>query len=241
MRNIAQFIALFFCLSAFYINAQTVEVIAEKRVQLKPVDFVYFIPVSNPFSDLEMAMEDLEDLEEMDEEEDEEGEEEEPEVGISQEEDSKMEDLMMTLEQQKFKAERSAGEQSIYGEIEAIRVFLTNETDLEKLQKLLETFDISNGFVEEAHFEDKSVHFEVVYPELLEKAKKEAAILAKLSGKTLGAVLAIQEVQEQSDPFDSLMRNYMNNFRKTGLMRDMGFDPMVQEVEFRFMFRFALN
>lgn len=228
-----------FMLTGGFGFAQMIEVVVEETIDLKPEKFEYFITLEDPMRDLMM---DFEGLEELNEEGENEGENE---VYEAEDEEDPLEkqmlDLKMTLDQHKFKYEATEFAASFYGKSDGLKVFANSQADMERLEKIVKSFENATGAIMYAEFEDKSMYFSVVYPKLIEKAKKEADIMAKAAGKSVGAVLAIEEVVEPDNIFDELMKNHELFASSRGILREMGVDPEKREAEFRFKIRFELK
>jgi hypothetical protein len=210
--------------------AQTIEVHVEEKITLQAVEFNYLITFGSPMDELSEALENLS----VDEEENE-GEDLELD-------EPNLEELEMTLEQQKFNVRRVDHTEDLFsGESEALEVTLKTKSELDRLEKLLDTFDELDGYISSVTYEDPDKYFESAYPKLIQKAQNEAAILASASGRTLGAVLAIHEVGHENDAWSSLFDNYAKMLGKFRLFKEMGSNALTQDVELKFMVRFELK
>ncbi|OFZ38141.1 MAG: hypothetical protein A3D92_00715 [Bacteroidetes bacterium RIFCSPHIGHO2_02_FULL_44_7] len=212
-------------------QAQTIEVIVEEMVSLKPVDYSYVVTFDSPDNDVWEGL-DLDEEEEYNEEEGEDLTLDEPDL----------EEIEAVLEQQKFKFTRVEGESSLFGNSsEALRVAVDSERELKRLETLLEAYDNISGFVESANFEPVSNHHAALYPKMLEAAKKEAGIIASSAQRSLGMILSVEELGKTEDPFSSLMGMYGNLFRKMGMNKELGLDATVRTVEVKLLVRFELK
>lgn len=224
-------LSLFFFFSAL-VQAQTLEVIVEETVSLKPVNYSYVVTFESPADDLW-------DLSEFEEEYDEEEEEEGEDLTLDEPD---LEEIESILEKEKFTFERIENELSLFGGSgEALRVKVPSEADLKRLETMFEAYEKISGFVESAEFEPVTNYHATMYPKMIEAAKKEAGILASSAQRTLGLILSVQEVGKADDALSSLMGMYGNLLRKMGMSKELGIDPAEQTVEMKLLVRFELK
>lgn len=216
------------------VQAQTIEVVVEETVSLKPIDYSYVVTFESPGGNIWDGL-DYPEEEEYVEEEEEEGEDLALDV-------PDLEEIESILEQQKFTFERIENESSLFGNSgEALRVNVSSEKELKRLETLLESYENISGFVESANFEPVSNYHETLYPKMIAAAKKEAGILASSAERTLGMIVSVQELGKVEDVLASLMGMYGNLFRKMGMNKEFGIDATVRTVEMKLLVRFELK
>lgn len=194
--------ALVICLMLTNVQAQTLEVIVEDKVELAATSFVYEIAIDG-------LSEMLWGLDSMDDE------------GEGMESDAiTIDELKEKLKREKFEFTITNENSFILGEnaddLKALEVYLPSLAELKRFYESMKTIDGLNGFVKKTNYESIDTHSAEIYKRVATMAKKEATALAGAFGKQTGNMVSIKEVDNVvTNPLGSLMDNYMSLMKRT--------------------------
>ena len=119
-------------------------------------------------------------------------------------------------------------------------VELTSAKELETLKSLLDNISGANGKVGTVKFESEEKYYDLIFTDLLRKAKLEASTIAKLTNQTLGKILHVRDSEAQA--FD--MNNYkdmLNMKNLMGTMFGLGDEALEEKYERELIFKFAVE
>ncbi len=211
------------------LNAQTVEVLVEEIVELKPVEITYIIRLSNPYEDLLGTFGDLE---------------EEGDRDIKLDEPN-MEDLERMLEKKKYTFEKIDYKGSslldLGSEGPALKVMLKSVEEMKTLESLFTDYENVESFMSDARYEPLSNYHDTVYPSLLKAAEEKATIIATASKKSLGSIVSVEEIGGSSGEMNDLFSMYSNMFRSVRMADKLGIDRTKEEKKVQLRVKFELK
>lgn len=222
---------LFVALAQFSFSQEKshITVVVEKSIELKAESFVYEVKMGNDFGSL------FESLANSDEYEEDYGELDFDEITI--------EELQETLKKEKFTYTLSSSTNYNLTKSpvkESILVNLSSVSELDRLKTTLQDLEGISGSIKEITYEDISSKYETINEELLKNAQNQAGSMIKGTGKKLGDVYSIEQVEEAPSMMDSFWGDYQKQIMSTAF--GMGNeDQTTKEVTVKYRYSFELN
>jgi hypothetical protein len=124
-----------------------------------------------------------------------------------------------------------------------ITITVNSDSALKRLYRILQNVKGITGKITDTKYESISPYKTEIYQRLYSKALTDATTLARVSGNSIGSLISVQEVLQESDFFS----NYMEMMKKMsglgGMFSEMfGLENNVtQKVEKKLLFRFELK
>lgn len=213
---------------AFYGSAQTIEVIVEETVELKPVELTYIVKLDNPiglWGDFDF-----------------EEEEEEKEINIDQINFDELGDILKKKGYSFEKIEHASQSILLDSDTEpAYKLIFKSTDEVKKLEAELAEYDDVEGFIEEARFEQVSDYYASIFPKMMENARKKAELIASSSQLTLGSILAVEELGGGGGEMSELIEWYGSFIKKMGVWKELGADNTVETAKIQLKVRFGLK
>lgn len=226
-------IALIFALligTSFAQDRSRITVIVNETVELEATSFVYEVKMGGSFSSLFESFGSMED----------DYEEDYSELDFNE---VSFEELQEILNKNKFTYTLSESVNFDIKSTPAKESVLVNIIDIKELGRLKETLiDLEgiSGSIKEVKYEDISSKYESINKSLLENAKTQASAMLNGTGKSLGSVFSIDQVEESKDMLDGFWGEYQKKIMSSAF--GMGNDnQLVKKVDISYRYSFELN
>jgi hypothetical protein len=213
---------LFFSVSGYSQTQKFIEVIASDTVTLKPTKFIYQITSGAEqmeFMGIKMPQPQSDDTEKKDT----------PSIS----------EITPLLDKEKFNyTVSSETNYSISGTEPkpSITVILNGESELKRLYNTLKSQPGIKGKIKETFYEPLSNYQEAVYKRLYSVALTQATQLATISGSSIGKVLSISEMKNDTDNFMDVYTQMMSKMSMGGLFGENGATNKKEEIKMVFKF-----
>ena len=123
---------------------------------------------------------------------------------------------------------------------EALLVEVNSVSDLGRLKEILIDQEGISGSIKDVTYEDISTKYEEINETLLNKAKTQAASMIKGTGKKLGDVYSIEQIEESKDLMEGFWGDYQKKIMSTAF--GMGDEnQIVKKVDVSYRYAFELN
>ncbi|GAB4092229.1 hypothetical protein GCM10028786_11550 [Flaviaesturariibacter terrae] len=122
-----------------------------------------------------------------------------------------------------------------------IQVSITSESELGRLYLLLKSIRGVSGRISNSRYESIDTYKQASFQRLYERARQDAALLAGVSGGSVGKLLSVQETASNS--ITDMMAGYSKLFEKSDVFSSMfgSENPLSHSVERKLVFRFELK
>lgn len=206
-----------------------ITVIVNESVELQATSFIYEVKMGGDFGSI---FESLSNMEEYDEEYDE----------LDFDEIS-FDELKELLKKEKFTYTLSGDNNYDIKSTpskEALLVEVNSVSELGRLKEVLIDQEGISGSIKDVTYEDISTKYEEINETLLNKAKTQAASMIKGTGKKLGDVYSIEQIEESKD----LMEGFWGDYQKKIMSSAFGMgdeNQLVKKVDVSYKYAFELN
>lgn len=214
---------------AFGQDRSTITVIVNESVELQANSFIYEVKMGGDFGSI---FESLSNMEEYEEDYDE----------LDFDEIS-FDELKELLKKEKFTYSLSGDNNYDIKSTpskEAVLIEVSSISELGRLKEVLIDQEGISGSIKKVTYEDISSKYEEINETLLNKAKTQAASMIKGTGKKLGDVYSIEQIEESKDLMEGFWGDYQKKIMSTAF--GMGDEnQMVKKVEVSYRYAFELN
>ena len=206
-----------------------ITVIVNESVELQATSFIYEVKMGGDFGSI---FESLSNMEEYEEEYDE----------LDFDEIS-FDELKELLKKEKFTYTLSGDNNYDIKSTpskEALLVEVNSVSELGRLKEVLIDQEGISGSIKVVTYEDISTKYEEINETLLNKAKTQATSMIKGTGKKLGDVYSIEQIEESKDLMEGFWGDYQKKIMSTAF--GMGDEnQMVKKVDVSYRYAFELN
>lgn len=123
---------------------------------------------------------------------------------------------------------------------QGVLVNLGSVAELGRLKETLMDLEGISGSIKEVNYEDISSKYEVVNQKLLENARKQASAMLQGTGKKLGEVYSIEQIEESKDLLDGFWGEYQKKIMSSAF--GMGDENLlIKKVDVSYRYSFELN
>lgn len=125
-------------------------------------------------------------------------------------------------------------------EKQAVLVSIDNVSELSRLKETLIDLEGITGSISEVEYEDLSAKYNTINKKLLENARSQASAMLEGTGKKLGDVYSIEQIEESKDLMESFWGDYQKKLMSSAF--GMGSESqLVKEVEVSYRYSFELK
>lgn len=125
-------------------------------------------------------------------------------------------------------------------EKQAVLVRIDNVSELSRLKETLIDLEGISGSISEVEYEDLSAKYNTINKKLLESARTQASAMLEDTGKKLGDIYSIEQIEESKDLMDSFWGDYQKKLMSSAF--GMGSESqLVKEVEVSYRYSFELK
>lgn len=206
-----------------------ITVVVNETIELEAKSFIYEVKMGGDFSSL------FESLANTDEYEEDYSELDFDEVSF--------EELQEILKKNNFTytlAESSNYDIKNTPEKQAVLVSIDNVSELSRLKETLIDLEGITGSISEVEYEDLSAKYNTINKKLLENARSQASAMLEGTGKKLGDVYSIEQIEESKDLMESFWGDYQKKLMSSAF--GMGSESqLVKEVEVSYRYSFELK
>lgn len=217
MKNLISFLFILLTLNSFgQLPANSIQVEISETVNLKVTEYVYEISNEKLSSTSPFDFDFSDAYDDDDDEYDEDYENEItkpvpltiPQISKALQ-GAKFQGTVVSKAKYDVKAGQDADEAKFDNQVIQVRV--TSLDELKRLSKFVVDLKVAYGELTEVNFEEINNQYEVLYPKMMEAAKKKASLMASTSGKKVGNVIQIAEGVSGQSLFGDAMDEYMKS------------------------------
>lgn len=216
MKNLISSLFIFIALNSFgQLPANSIQVEISETVNLKVTEYVYEIS-NEKLSSTSPFDFDFSDAYDDDDEYDEDYENEItkpvpltiPQISKALQ-GAKFQGTVVSKAKYDVKAGQDTDDAEYDNEVVQVRVSTLDE--LQRLSKFVFDLKVAYGELKEVNFEEITNQYAVLYPKMMEAARKKATLITSTSGKKVGGVIQISEGTSGQSLFGDAMDEYFKN------------------------------